>query len=123
MPKSVLVVDDSAANIELCKALISMIMPQQIKVKAALSGEIAIKQISKSMPDLLILDLIMPELSGFETLRAIRELPFGKQLPALIISGNNNPEDISQGKSLGVIGHLTKPIDANILASYLRQYL
>lgn len=123
MQKSVLVVDDNAANIELCKALISMIMPQDIKVKAALSGEIAIKQVSKNMPDLLILDLIMPNLNGFETLQAIRALPLGEQLPALIVSGHNDPEDISQGKSLGAIGHLTKPIDATVLARYLHQYL
>jgi len=117
--KIAFVVDDEPANIELIKGL----MPKGVKVKAALSGEIALKQLSKKMPDIVFLDLLMPQMDGFETLQAIRELPGGDTLPVLIISGNANETDVEKGKTLGVIGHLTKPIDSNKLAVFLNQYL
>lgn len=117
--KIAFVIDDEPANIELIKGL----MPEGVKVKAALSGEVALKQLSKKMPDIVFLDLIMPQMDGFETLKAIRELPGGSSLPVLIISGNTNEADVEKGKALGAIGHLTKPIDSNKLAIFINQYL
>ena len=106
-----LVVDDEPANIDLVKG----ILPETIKVKAALKGEVAIKLVGKQMPDLIVLDLIMPGLSGFETLAQIRKLDTGQQVPVVIISGNAQQSDIEQGQQLGVIGHLQKPIKATEL--------
>jgi CheY-like chemotaxis protein len=117
--KIAFVVDDEPANIDLIKGL----MPEGVKVKAALSGEMAIKQLSKKFPDIVFLDLLMPQMDGFETLRAIRSLPEGDTLPVLIISGNASEADIIKGQSLGAIGHLTKPIDSNKLAVFINQYL
>jgi len=117
--KIAFVVDDEPANIDLIKGL----MPEGVKVKAALSGEIALKQLSKKFPDILFLDLLMPQMDGFETLQAIRALPNGDSLPVLIISGNASDADGERGKELGVIGHLIKPVDSEKLASFIRQYL
>ncbi|MCJ8295365.1 MAG: response regulator [Colwellia sp.] len=119
MTKIAFVVDDEPANIDLIKGL----MPEGVKVKAALSGEIALKQLSKKFPDIVFLDLLMPQMDGFETLKAIRELPDGDSLPVLIISGNASETDIQKGKALGAIGHLTKPVDSNKLAVFINQYL
>lgn len=119
MTKIAFVVDDEPANIDLIKGL----MPEGVKVKAALSGEIALKQLSKKFPDIVFLDLLMPQMDGFETLKAIRELPDGHSLPVLIISGNASEADIEKGKTLGAIGHLTKPVDSNKLAEFINQYL
>lgn len=119
MSKIAFVVDDEPANIDLIKGL----LPDNVKVKAALSGEIALKQLSKKFPDILFLDLLMPQMDGFETLQAIRALPNGDQLPVLIISGNASDADIQKGKSLGAIGHLTKPVDSEKLNAFITQYL
>ncbi len=119
MTKIAFVVDDEPANIDLIKGL----MPDGVKVKAALSGEIALKQLSKKLPDIVFLDLVMPQMDGFETLQEIRKLPGGDSLPVLIISGNCNDTDIDKGKALGAIGHLTKPVDSEKLATYICQYL
>jgi CheY-like chemotaxis protein len=117
--KIAFVVDDEPANIDLIKGL----MPKDVKVKAALSGEIALKQLSKKFPDIVFLDLLMPQMDGFETLKAIRALPQGDSLPVLIISGNASEVDIEKGKALGAIGHLTKPVDSHKLAVFINQYL
>lgn len=119
MTKIAFVVDDEPSNIDLIKGL----MPEGVKVKAALSGEVALKQLSKKLPDIVFLDLLMPQMDGFETLQAIRKLPEGNSLPVLIISGNASEADIEKGKALGAIGHLTKPVDSNKLAVFINQYL
>jgi CheY-like chemotaxis protein len=117
--KIAFVVDDEPANIDLIKGL----MPEGVKVKAALSGQMALKQIARKFPDIVFLDLLMPQMDGFETLQAIRELPEGNSLPVLIISGNASEVDIAKGKALGAIGHLTKPVDSHKLAVFINQYL
>jgi len=119
MTKTVLIVDDEPANIDLLKGL----MPTDYKIKAALKGEIAIKLVEKAMPDLLFLDLVMPGLSGFETLEKIRDLPQGESLPVAIVSGNQSEEDINQGKTLNVIAHLSKPVKPEQIQQILNQYL
>jgi putative two-component system response regulator len=118
MAISILIVDDEPGNIDLLKGII----PENVKVKAALKGEIAIKLCSKQMPDILFLDLIMPGLNGFETLQQIRALPGGQALPVVIISGNANPEDIEKGRSLKVIDHIAKPVQPEKVLSFIQQY-
>ena len=119
MVKVVLIVDDEPANIDLLKGL----MPEGVKVKAALSGIIAVKQLSKSLTDIVFLDLMMPQMDGFETLSKIRELPGGENLPVVIVSGNASDRDIAQGKALGAIGHLQKPVDGIQLMTIIDEYL
>lgn len=119
MNKTLLIVDDEPANIDLLKGL----LPPNIKVKAALKGEIAVKLITKSAPDLILLDLIMPGLDGFQTLQKIRELPDGGLINVAIVSGNDSPADIQKGQELGAVAHLKKPIDAKLLASVIAAYL
>lgn len=116
MELTVLVVDDEPANIDLVKG----ILPEEFKVKAALKGEIALKLLSKQVPDLVLLDLVMPGLSGFETLQQIRLLPNGHEIPVVIISGNASDSDLDKGKELGAIAHLMKPIDPNQLLTIIK---
>ena len=116
MELTVLVVDDEPSNIDLIKG----ILPEECKVKAALKGEIALKLLSKQVPDLVLLDLMMPGLSGFDTLQRIRQLPNGQQIPVVIISGNASEDDINKGKELGTIAHLMKPINPDQLLTIIK---
>ena len=106
MINTVLVVDDEPANIHLIKG----ILPEDIKLKAATSGTIALKQLAKSQPDVILLDLIMPEMDGFETLAKIKSMPECQHIPVIIISGNASLQDIEKTTELGALSHLQKPI-------------
>lgn len=117
MTVTVLVVDDEPANIDLIKG----VLPEGVRVKAALKGTIALKLVSKDVPDLILLDLIMPELDGFQTLQKLRELEAGKNIPVAIISGNAEPSDIEFGQKLGAIAHLQKPIQPQELLNIINQ--
>lgn len=119
MTKTVLIVDDEPANIDLLKGL----MPEGLKIKAALKGEVAIKLVSKAMPDLLFLDLVMPGLDGFSTLEQIRAMPAGDELPVVIVSGNQSDQDVEKGKSLNVVAQLSKPVEPQQIQQVLKNYL
>ena len=108
MSKIILIVDDEPANIDIFKGLI----PPVYKCKAAIRGKIALKQIAKQKPDMLILDLMMPEMSGIETLTEIRKTYSQQELPVLIVSGTKDPEQLSTLTSLGITEFITKPVDS-----------
>lgn len=109
MSKTVLVVDDEPANIDLVKGLLS----DRFKCKAAISGQIALKQIARQVPDLLVLDLVMPVMNGIETLMEIRKEKDNESLPVLIVSGTREEKDVDVLEGLGISGFITKPIDAS----------
>jgi len=115
MIDSVLVVDDEPANIHLIKG----ILPSEIKIRAAISGKVALKQLAKSQPDLILLDLLMPEMDGFETLAQIKQIPECQQIPVIVVSGNANAEDIERTKALGAMAHLLKPINQQDLLALI----
>ena len=108
MSKIILIVDDEPANIDIFKGLI----PPKYKCKAAIKGQIALKQIAKQKPDMMILDLVMPEMNGIETLTEIRKSHSQQELPVLIVSGTKDPEQLSILKNLGITEFITKPVDS-----------
>lgn len=108
MTKVILIVDDEPANIDLIKGLV----PFEYKCRAAIKGEIALKQLAKAKPDMVILDLVMPGMDGFEVLGNIRANYSSKELPVLIVSGTKEAEDEARLQGMGISGFMTKPLDA-----------
>lgn len=117
---TVLVVDDAADNIQ----LISGILKPEYKVKAATSGEKALKIAFKSPPpDAILLDIIMPEMDGFEVCAAIRDNASTAAVPIIFISGNVSDDDQNRGRQAGGNAFLGKPVDAAELQSLLEEIL
>lgn len=108
-PKTVLVVDDDA-NIR--RLLRCNLEPEGYRVEEAATGVEAIAQIKKVQPDLIILDVIMPDLSGFDVAAVLKHDPQTHHIPIMILSSF---EDRERGLQLGVDCYLTKPIDTNAL--------
>lgn len=114
MSKVVMIVDDEASNIDLLKSL----LPADYKVKAATSGELAIKIVSKKMPDVIFLDVQMPTLSGPETSHTIRQLEGGDELKIVYVSGSELPPEVN-----GENGFLLKPVNQQKLTDILASIL
>lgn len=110
MPKIALLVDDEASNIDLLRSL----LPENIKVKAATSGTIALKIAGKSMPDVIFMDVLMPELSGPDTCEQLRKLPGGEQVKIIYISGSKLTDQIKREN-----GFIQKPVDQQKVISLL----
>lgn len=103
----VLAVDDIPLNLLLIQKMLSKM---NFKVSTASNGRIALDAIAKEKPDLILLDLMMPEIDGFEVIRRLRENPETADIRIVILSALNSSDDIVKGFNLGANDFITKPI-------------
>ena len=103
----VLVVDDVPLNVLLIKKMLSQ---YTFKLQTANSGQAALDAIAKDKPDLLLLDLMMPGIDGFEVIRRLRADEKTKTLPIIILSALNSEADIVKGFKLGANDFINKPV-------------
>ncbi|MDR9467229.1 response regulator [Marinospirillum sp.] len=93
------------------------------EVLMATSGEEALQQIEGFSPDLLLLDLMLPGMTGLELFARVRQLPEFTQLPGLLMTARVAPQMPEEWQQPGVLGVLTKPFDPMRLADEVRSYL
>ena len=103
----VLVVDDVPLNVLLVKKMLSQ---YTFQLQTADNGKTALDMIAKDKPDLLLLDLMMPGIDGFEVIRRLRADEKTKDLPIVILSALNSEADIVKGFKLGANDYINKPI-------------
>jgi CheY-like chemotaxis protein len=111
---TVLAVDDIPMNLLLISKILSRL---NISISTAANGREALDFIAKKKPSLVLLDLMMPEIDGYEVLRRLREDPETKNLRVVILSALNSNEDIVKGFNMGANDFITKPIILEKLTS------
>ena len=104
---NVLIVDDVPLNILLIKKMLSQ---YTFEIRTANGGQAALDAIKTKKPDLLLLDLMMPGIDGFEVIRRLLADDSTKDLPIIILSALNSEQDISKGFQLGANDFINKPI-------------
>jgi two-component system CheB/CheR fusion protein len=114
---TVLVVDDSEDTTEMLKHLLEI---GEAEVEIATSGFEGLRVASEKQFDVVLSDISMPGMDGFEFLRKLRELPGKEELPAIALTGFGRPEDRERALEEGFYSHLTKPFDFEILATLLQ---
>ncbi len=120
-PPRALVVDD-AADIRLLADLV--LTMAGFAVTAAASGREALRQLAAGeLPDIVLLDVQMPEIDGWETLARVRSDPRTASLPVVLCTVKGLPEDTFKGWSLGCDGYLGKPFEITALVAELRSVL
>jgi len=117
---TVLVVDDTADNL----SLVSGLLKGPYKVKAANSGERGLR-IARSAepPDLILLDVMMPGLDGYETCRQLKAEPITARIPVIFLTAKADVESEQMGFSLGAVDYITKPISPPILLARVKAQL
>jgi len=105
--RTVLIVED---EIETAEMLAEMMSLSGYQVKKSFGGASSIHLISRSHPDILLLDVMMPDLSGLEILRYVRRDPDLTHIPVIVISAKSLPKDIEEGLGAGANAYLTKPV-------------
>ncbi|MGI9133569.1 MAG: response regulator, partial [Rhodoferax sp.] len=98
---TVLVVDDSPANL----SLIAAILRDDYTVKAANHGEKALKLVSVDAPDLILLDIIMPDLDGYEVCRRLKSDSATQTIPVIFLTSKSDAEDEEMGLELGAVDY------------------
>lgn len=116
---SLLVVDDEPLNIQvICSALGS-----EYDIFAALDGHDAISHLKEHKPDLILLDVMMPDLSGFDLCRIIKADAEFEDIPVIYLTAMDSHDGTRQGYDSGGIDYLTKPVDLDLLKLRVRNHL
>ncbi len=117
MSARVLVVDDVPANVRLLQALLEA---EYFEVHTAMNGAEALDAVQRVKPDIMLLDVMMPDMSGFEVCRRVKSNPLTRYLPIIMITALDQPEDRIKGFQAGADDYLVKPIDEMTLLTRLR---
>ena len=115
-----LVVDDSKTDLQIVSSFLSK---YGLNVLTASSGEEALEKLADSTPDLIILDVVLPDRSGFEICREIKETSATRDIPIIICSTKGTEMDKFWGMKQGASFYLEKPIDSDELSKALKQLL
>lgn len=116
---TILIVDDSPDNI----AFMSQGLAQYYRIKAARSGKLALEILAQYPVDLVLLDIVMPEMSGYEVIHQIKHNPYTEHIPVIFLTGKSNPEDEQLGFELGAVDYVFKPVSIPLLKSRVHTHL
>jgi DNA-binding response OmpR family regulator len=118
---TILAVDDTPSNLDILRDLLGGLY----KIIIARSGIAAIDLIKRrgSMPNMILLDIMMPDLNGFDTLSLIRELPDSQDVPVIFISAMDDVLSKTHGFELGAVDYITKPFEPAEVLSRVHTHL
>lgn len=117
---TILVVDDTADNLTLMSALLKDLYT----VKVANTGEKALKYLQGNIhPDLILLDIIMNRLSGYDVIKELKSNPKTREIPVIFLTSMSSVEDENKGLELGAVDYITKPISPAIVLARIKSQL
>ena len=114
-----LVADDEQLFIQLMQATLS----DKYDLHIVENGEDALAVASKVVPDLILLDVVMPPTSGFEVCQALKDNPKTQRIPILFITAASTPQDEIRGLDLGAVDYITKPINPAVVKARVRNHV
>jgi len=116
--RKILLVDDETGFTELMKDLLQM---DNYEVEVANDGQEGLEKAQAFMPDVIISDVVMPRLSGFEMFKRIKAAPETSSIPFLFITGFQDERVLAEARKIGVFGILRKPIDIEQIEVRLKE--
>ena len=117
---NILVVDDTPDNL----IMMSELLKDEYKVKVANNGEKALKiSQSQTPPDLILLDIMMPVMDGYEICRQLKANPQTQHIPVIFLTAKTDATDETKGLEIGAIDYITKPINPAILMARVKTHL
>ena len=118
--KSVLIVDDTPENLDVLKGLLS----PDYRILVATNGRTALRvALSQNPPDIILLDIMMPVMDGYEACRLLKEEERTREIPILFMTARSDVEDEVRGFALGAVDYLTKPITPAVVQARVRTHL
>ncbi|HPR96574.1 MAG TPA: response regulator [Thermotogota bacterium] len=116
---SVLLVDDIKENLD----ILNEILKDEYKIKAATNGETALRIAEQFKPDIILLDIIMPGMDGYEVCQRLKENPITRKIPVIFVTAKDEDVDEARGFELGAADYISKPIRSLIVKSRVRTQL
>jgi diguanylate cyclase (GGDEF)-like protein len=119
VPQKVLVADDDAIN----RQVLGELLKPEYTVIMAKSGVQALEKAAQHGPDLILLDVVMPDMDGYEVLRRLRAEPQTEHISVIFISGLDRPEDEANGLNLGASDYIAKPFNPTVVTARVALHL
>ena len=120
MAALILVVDDTFHNVKLLEARLQI---ADYDVMSASSGEEALAQLGRRIPDIVLLDIMMPGMDGYEVCRRIRQNPATAALPVVMVTALDKQSDRDMALAVGADDFLTKPVEDSVLFPIIRRLI
>jgi len=108
----ILVVDDNQENVDIAR---QMLLSRGFEVRVAYNGPSALTSVEQQRPDLILLDIMMPQMSGMEVLDRLRANPATAGVPVILVTAKDQDEDLLAGYKYGADYYITKPFSAKQL--------
>jgi class 3 adenylate cyclase len=119
-PGRILIVDDTPANIQ---TLAAVLKQKGYEISVATNGKQALEVLGKLRPDLILLDVMMPEMDGFEACARIKASPDWRDLPIIFLTAKTETADIVKGFELGAVDYVAKPFNSHELLARVNTHL
>jgi putative two-component system response regulator len=118
-PNRLLVVDDEPINIQ----ILSSILGDDYTLSAATSGTKALELARKQSPDLILLDMMMPDIDGLEVCKTLKEDDATKDIPIIFVTGMSDPENEKLGLEAGAVDYISKPVSPPIVKARVKIHI
>ena len=117
--KTILIVDDEPININ----IVADILYEKYKIRVATDGEMALKMIEKKRPDLILLDVVMPKMDGYEVATQLTSDPDTNDIPFIFLTAKSDPRSIMEGFNYGAVDYIRKPFSKEELIARVATHL
>ena len=115
----VLIVDDTPANID----VLAEALGDNYDISFATDGREALEAVAEEMPDLILLDIMMPEMDGYEVIKRLKSDPATSGIKVIFLTGMSDDAEMKKGLELGAVDYQTKPFDPEQVKTKVRQHL
>jgi len=116
----ILIVEDNEMNRAL---LIAILKPEGHELLTAENGQIGVELATRELPDLILMDVMLPIMNGYDATRRIKANPATRHIPIVAITANAVPTERDRALDAGCDGYITKPVDTRALPNQLRMFL
>lgn len=117
--QKILIIDDTIANIQ----ILNEIFHKEYQIFFATSGRAGVEVAQREIPDLILLDVMMPEMDGYEACAILKSDPLTESIPVIFVTAMGDEEDETKGLEAGAIDYLTKPISPPIVRARVKNHL
>jgi twitching motility two-component system response regulator PilG len=120
MQKKILIVEDEESLLKLESILLTT---KGYLVQGATSGRSALESVAEEPPDLILLDIMLPEIDGFEVCRRLKSSPKTRHIPIILLTAKKTPEDVARGEEVGADQYITKPFKSAMVMESIEKLL
>ena len=118
--KKILIVEDEESLLKLESILLTS---KGYEVRGVANGRAALEAIAEATPDLVLLDIMLPEIDGFEVCQQIKQNPATTHIPVIMLTAKKSREDMARGERVGADWYITKPFKSAMVIETIQRFL